>query len=173
MPPDYLLYLVELDSFWSLWYWVMVAVSWSVVSHWTLGVPFDLVINADRRGGVWAEHCDTLTHINVFRLTSVFREFGVALMALAGFIVGAIGTIGFWANVEFARALFVLILPHGIAALFSVRAAFWIERESIRGKPLRRAIRRQRFWTQFVGFWGILLCASFAIYEAMVFYGEV
>ncbi|MEM6467453.1 MAG: hypothetical protein AAF679_13265, partial [Pseudomonadota bacterium] len=94
-------------------------------------------------------------------------------MALAGFIVGAIGTIGFWANVEFARALFVLILPHGIAALFSVRAAFWIERENVRGKPLRRAIRRQRFWTQFVGFWGILLCASFAIYEAMVFYGEV
>ena len=33
-------------SFSNLWYWIALAVLWSTVSHWVLGVPFDMVQRA-------------------------------------------------------------------------------------------------------------------------------
>jgi hypothetical protein len=43
--------VIDMRSFSSLWYWIALAVMWSSASHYVLGVPFDLVQRARRRGG--------------------------------------------------------------------------------------------------------------------------
>ena len=43
--------LIDMRSFSNLWYWIVLAVLWSSVSHWVLGVPFDMVQRAKRHGG--------------------------------------------------------------------------------------------------------------------------
>ena len=44
--------LIDMRSFSNLWFWIALAVLWSSVSHWVLGVPWDMVMRArkdDRR----------------------------------------------------------------------------------------------------------------------------
>ena len=71
--------LIDMRSFSSLWYWIALAVTWSTTSHWVLGVPFDMVTRARRRGGAEGEDLVTLTRINVARLMVIGREAGLAL----------------------------------------------------------------------------------------------
>jgi hypothetical protein len=41
--------VIDLRSFSNLWYWIVLAILWSSLSHWTLGVPYHIVTRA-RRG---------------------------------------------------------------------------------------------------------------------------
>jgi hypothetical protein len=41
--------VIDLRSFSNLWYWIVLAILWSSLSHWTLGVPYHIVARA-RRG---------------------------------------------------------------------------------------------------------------------------
>ncbi len=165
--------LVEFTSFWSIWFWVIVVVSWSVTSHWTLGVPFDLILQADRKGGEWVDHCDRVARTNIFRLVYYFRNAGIALMTLAGFGLAAIGTLGFYANIEFFRAIFVLSIPHAVVGIFTVRLAFILDRQKPEPEALRKALKRRRFWTQFTGLIGIAFCAGVAVVEMAFMMGLV
>ena len=35
--------VIDLRSFSNLWFWIALAVMWSTVSHWVMGVPWDMV----------------------------------------------------------------------------------------------------------------------------------
>jgi hypothetical protein len=56
--------LIDMRSFSNLWYWIALAVVWSTASHWVLGVPFDLITRARRKGGVVEQDLKTLLRIN-------------------------------------------------------------------------------------------------------------
>ena len=80
-------------SFSNLWYWIVLAVMWSSLSHWVLGIPYHMVQRA-RRG-----HADSqrdllvLVEVNTRRI----KEFG----AISGvFFVG-----GGWFCDQFAFGL--------------------------------------------------------------------
>jgi hypothetical protein len=47
--------VIDLRSFSNLWYWIVLAIMWSSLSHWTLGVPYHIVARA-RRGDQRAVH---------------------------------------------------------------------------------------------------------------------
>ena len=53
--------LIDMRSFSSLWFWILLAVTWSTASHWVIGVPYDLIQRA-RRTGPEAWHL-SLIHI--------------------------------------------------------------------------------------------------------------
>jgi hypothetical protein len=38
--------VIDLRSFSNLWYWIVLAILWSSLSHWTLGVPYHIVTRA-------------------------------------------------------------------------------------------------------------------------------
>ena len=40
--------VIDMRSFSNLWYWIGLAVLWSSVSHWVLGVPYDSILRAKR-----------------------------------------------------------------------------------------------------------------------------
>ncbi len=60
--------VIDMRSFSNLWYWIGLAVIWSTVSHWVIGVPFDMVLRARLKGGQVANDLETLVQINCRRL---------------------------------------------------------------------------------------------------------
>ncbi|MFQ5622314.1 MAG: component of SufBCD complex [Paracoccaceae bacterium] len=149
--------IIDFSGIWSFWYWVLVAVAWSMTSHFVLGVPYDFVIRAERQGGQVAEDCDTLVHIHVGRVLYHVERGGPWIVGAAAFVLACLATLGFVLKVEIAVALFMLVGPLAIVAGFTLRLARRIRAENMRGERLRRVIARRRFWNQFAGLVSILI----------------
>jgi hypothetical protein len=62
--------VIDMRSFSNLWYWIAIAVTWSTVSHWVLGVPFDMLQRARRQGGQADADFETMVRINANRLNT-------------------------------------------------------------------------------------------------------
>ncbi len=166
-----LLQYIDLTSFWSLWYWVLMIITWSMTSHWTIGVPFDAVVRADRQGGVFAEHLDTLVEINVHRLLYYFERGGVFFAAFVGFVLAGLGTLGIYFGNEVALAFFMLLAPLSLVMAFSVRFAYRVRQEGWRGSELRTHMRWRRFWNQVIGILAISAASAVAVWINLVMLG--
>lgn len=156
---------LEFRSFWNIWFWAAVVLSWSATSHFILGVPYDLIVRANREGGAWSEHCDALAHAQIFRLTRAFEEYGAAITCIVFFGLGAVGSLAFYLDWEAARALFVLLLPLTLVHGFTVPLAFRLKRDNVRGAALRKALGWRRFWHQVAGLFAIILVTAAAVWE--------
>lgn len=159
--------LIDMRSFSSLWYWIAMAVLWSTTSHWVLGVPFDMVLRARRRGGIAAEDLVALTTINVRRLMTIGREAGMALAVVVSFLLSMLVVLGFGYRMEFAQALSLLALPLAVVGLLSLRTAARLEPVLAAGsdaETVSRVLTRHRVAVQVVGLvaitvtslWGML-----------------
>lgn len=159
--------LINMRSFSSLWYWIAMAVLWSTTSHWVLGVPFDMVLRARRRGGIAAEDLVVLTTINVRRLMTIGREAGMALAVVVSFLLSMLVVLGFGYRMEFAQALSLLALPLAVVGLLSLRTAARLEPVLAAGsdaETVSRVLTRHRVAVQAVGLvaitvtslWGML-----------------
>lgn len=164
----HLLQLIDTNSFWSLWYWALVVITWSMSSHWIIGVPYDAVVRAERQGGVFAEHLEALVDINIHRLLYYFRRGGVFFAAFVGFVLSVLATLGFYLGNEVAMAFFMLVAPVSLVMAFSVRFAFRAQQENWRGAELRKRIRWRRFWTQVIGMLAISATSIVAVWLQLV-----
>ena len=151
--------LIELRSFSNIWYWMALAVTWSSASHWVLGVPWDMVSRARRRGGQAEADLEDLVRINVTRLLSIGRTAGLALVAIGFFLYSLLGALGFGYGIEFCQALLLLLFPVGIVFLVSLSTAKLIEAGDLTGAALLVRLARHRRWVQGLGFLSILVTA--------------
>lgn len=161
--------LIDMRSFSNLWYWIALAVVWSSASRWVLGVPWDLVIRARRRGGVAAEQLHALVQINVARYLLTAREGGLAATVFGSFLMTVLLLLGFVYNVEFCQALAFIAVPISLVAWMTLRVAAAYETAlAAEGAPstevLIRALSRHRLHVQLIGivaltvtaFWGMV-----------------
>ncbi len=158
---------VEFDSFWNIWFWIIVVISWSMSTHWTMGVPYDAIQMANRRGGIWAEQCEQMAQANIHRFCYYGQTFGIYFAALIGFLLAIIGTLGFWFKYEFAQAMFVLVAPLVGVQLLGFGLAVKAQRLGLTGEALRRALSRRRFWNQVIGIAAIMVTAAHAALYAI------
>jgi hypothetical protein len=157
--------VIDLRSFSNLWYWIALAVLWSSASHWVLGVPYDLIQRARRRGGQTALDVEALVRINVRRLLGITRTAAVPLFATTAFLLTTLTLLAFWFWVEFAQALFFLAAPMVVVGWFSLRAAVRIEAEDSSGDALYARLVRHRRIVQGVGILSILVTSLFGMYQ--------
>lgn len=160
--------LIETTSFWNVWYWIITVVAWSMTAHWTLGVPYDAIRQADRKGGDFAEHCDLQAHINARRLIYYFDRGGPYFVAFICFVLALLGGWAFYWQAELAQAVFVLVAPLLLASVFTLRLAYRIQDEALQGENLRKALRRRRIWNQFIGMIAIAAASAMAVYHYLV-----
>ncbi|HSF92025.1 MAG TPA: component of SufBCD complex [Paracoccaceae bacterium] len=151
--------ILDTNSFWNIWYWIFTIVAWSLAAHWTIGVPFDMLVLADRKGGEHVENFEALVRINIVRLRYYFDNYGVLLIGVISFLLSALGVLAFFFNLEPAQALFMLVLPMTIMSGFSARFAFRVQKENWSGAILRKKMRHRRAWNQFIGLCGISAAA--------------
>jgi len=157
--------VIDMRSFSNLWYWIALAVLWSSTSHWVLGVPHDLIQRGRREGGQAQQDLEDLVRINSSRLLAIIEQGGLIIVALAGFWISVLFTLGFVYNIEFAQALFLLLFPMTFVIWLSVRACRRIRAGENQGEALHRRMIVHRRWTQVIGMLAILVTAMYGTWQ--------
>lgn len=163
---DELRHLMYFGSFWSLWFWIAQVITWSLTSHFTMGVPFDMILQANRENdetGAHARHCEALILAQVFRIVTIFRSFGAAIVGVWSFLIACLATLGIAFDSEFSLALLTILGPLTAVYALSARRAFALDAAGVRGPQLRLAIKRQRFVNQLIGLLAIASAAALAV----------
>jgi hypothetical protein len=136
-------------SFFSIWYWILTVTTWAQVCHRTLGVPYDMILRAERQPAVAAE-VDALAAIGAARVAAIHRALGIWLAALIGFVLAVLGFLGYVAWIEAAQAAMLLLLPLAVVSIETARLALLVEASGMRGAALRRSLARRRAWNQVI-----------------------
>lgn len=162
--------LIDMRSFSNLWFWIALAVMWSSVNHWVLGVPWDMVIRARRNPEAqpMADMQD-MVRINVNRLLHIHAESGVLITAFAFFVLTGLLLLGFVYGREFAQALFLLGAPLSLVAVLSTRTARIIREQELEGAALVARMWRHRLATQVLGMICLFLTAMWGMYQNITF----
>ncbi len=157
--------VIDMRSFSNLWYWIGLAVLWSSVSHWVLGVPYDTIIRAKRgKPDDAMSDLELLVGLNAKRILYISEISGVWMALFGSAFLTALAVVAFYYQVEFATAVFLLVGPMAIVGLLSVRTARIICTDDPTGQDLLRRLTRHRFSTQFVGIISIFVTAMYGMY---------
>ena len=162
--------LIDMRSFSNLWYWIALAVTWSTASHYVLGVPFDLIVRARRRGGPEAEDMLMLTAVHVRRLLAIGREAGVTLTLAGSFLISLVLMLGFAFRFEFAQAVALIVVPLSGVGLLSLHTAARLEpvlAEAPEVETVARILIRHRVSVQAVGMCAICVTALWGMFQNM------
>ncbi|MEY8802749.1 component of SufBCD complex [Leisingera sp. XS_AS12] len=157
--------MIELRSFSNLWYWIALAVLWSSASHWILGVPYDMVHRAARKGGQAERDLEDITRVNVNRMLYIAEVSGPWLVALSCFLLSGLAVLGFGYLMEIAQAVFLLLFPMAIVSVITFATARRIAREAATGRVLRRRLAFCRLYIQMVGVVAIIITAFWGMYQ--------
>ena len=131
---DVIFDLIDMRSFSNLWYWIVLAVMWSSVSHWVLGVPFDMISRARRYGGQAQADLEALVRITTGRLLHITRTAGSMLIAVAAFVVWPLAGM-LMLNLGWAAAMQVM----GLLVLIALPAAFLLKGNAVQVVPVAQA----------------------------------
>ncbi|MXQ07234.1 component of SufBCD complex [Alphaproteobacteria bacterium GH1-50] len=160
--------VIDMRSFSNLWYWIALAVLWSSVSHWVLGVPFDMILRArrdkDDAGEAMADLQD-LVRVNVNRILYIAEVSGVWLILFGSAVLTGLGVMAVLYDVEFAQATLFLALPMTILGLLSVWTSRKIRATAPAGRDLIRRLMTHRMMTQMLGVVSIFVTAMFGMYR--------
>jgi hypothetical protein len=159
--------VIDLRSFSSVWYWIMLAVLWSSVSYYVLGVPFDLITKARRLGGQHQEDMVDLVRINVNRMLVIAQTAGIILTGVVFFLLTTLALLGFVYDVELAQAVFLIALPLSIVGAVSLSSARKIRCADPEPAQLYGMLMRHRLWTQIIGMCAIFVTAMFGMIQMM------
>lgn len=162
-----ILNLIDLRSFSSVWFWIVVALFWSAVTQTLLGTSYDLIIRARRSGGQALDDLQTLVDIHIRRATTLMSRVGHWIVAFTMGGLTLLAMLAFRYNVELAQALFLLLLPLTIIRAMNLRMAYRLQRENLRGDRLIRALLRHRLSIQALGVVTIFVTAVWGMLRVM------
>lgn len=154
--------VIDLRSFSNLWYWIVLAVMWSSLSHWVLGIPYHMVQRA-RRG-----HADSqrdlllLVEVNGRRILEFAALSGTFLVASSGFALSALMVLGWAYGVEFAQAIVLLLVPLLAVTGLSIMTAHRVQNAEI--EQLYLQLRNHRMIVQLMGVISIFITAFWGMY---------
>ena len=153
---------LSFSTFSSVWYWIFLAIAWSSRTHWTIGVPFDSIVRADKLGGTWESDLDAIAHAMSARFALLAGQGGPWIIGIAAFFLTGLITASVLTENEMVRGLTALALPMAIVEFGDVRLALRIHRTGLLGHDLRRAIVWRRFLNQVTGLFSLTLAAALA-----------
>jgi len=157
--------VIDLRSFSNLWFWLALAVLWSTVSHFVIGVPHDLLRRAEREGGQAMADVEALAGVYTRRLLFIWRSGGLVLMAFTSFLVTGLVLLGTLYRIEFAQAVLCLLLPMLIVSALTLRTCRIVEAGDLAGEDLIRRLRRHRLSVQTLGMFAIFFTGMFGMYQ--------
>ncbi|MFU1476863.1 component of SufBCD complex [Roseovarius sp. C7] len=157
--------LIDMRSFSNLWFWIALAVMWSTVNHWVLGVPYDMILRARRAKGETDQDFEDLVRINVNRILLIAEESGVLLVGFASFLLSALVLLGFVYDREFAQALVLLGAPMTLVTWLVMRTAKVIRVRDLHGPELVKRLSRHRVMTQVIGIISLFVTALWGMLQ--------
>lgn len=155
--PQLFFSLLDVRSFASIWYWLMVAVLWSAQAHWVMGVPFDMVVRARRVGGQAIQDLEDIVRVALARQAMLRGPVGVLLLGAGACLFTMLGLLGFYYGVELCQALFLLLFPLIFVLWLRLALARRIAREALAGEALCHRLALHRIAVQAIGILSILI----------------
>lgn len=154
--------VIDLRSFSNLWYWIVLAILWSTLSHWVMGIPYHMVQRARRGDETTEADLRALAEINARRILDVSELSGTAMVALSTFVVSSLIVLGWGYRVEFAQALVLLVLPLILVSGLTLRTARVLQDTGFDRLHIR--LRNHRFAVQAMGVCFIFVTAFWGMY---------
>ncbi|EEW25995.1 hypothetical protein [Rhodobacter ferrooxidans] len=158
---------IDMRSFSNLWFWIALAVMWSMASHYVLGVPFDMLQRARKHGGQAQVDLEMMVQINVARLLHIAQVSGLWIAGIVGFMLSMLVGLGFIYGIEFAQAVFCLAAPMTLVGLISLRTARIIATTECNGETLDRRLNWHRKTVQAVGMLSLLATSMWGMWQNM------
>ena len=162
---DAIFQVIDLRSFSNVWYWLAVAVARSTVSHWIIGVPFDMIIRSKRNDAEAQAALEALVAINVRRLMTINEIAGIWLTGLVFFTLTALVTMGFYYGFELAQGFFCLFFPLTFVGGLNLRMSQRYSVAQPSGETLIRELLRLRFSIQVIAVISIFFTAMYGMYH--------
>ncbi|MEJ6394867.1 component of SufBCD complex [Gymnodinialimonas sp. 2305UL16-5] len=153
--------VIDLRSFSNLWYWIVLAILWSSMSHWTIGVPYHLVTKARRGHAASQTDMMILTRMNAARMLEFAETSGTVATGFATFLLSGLAIIGWAYGVEFCQAIFLLLCPAMLVLALGVWTSSRLRADDFQNVP--QMLRQHRTIVQLLGvvfifvtaFWGM------------------
>ena len=159
---DLVTQVIDLRSFSNLWYWIVLAILWSTLSHWVLGIPYHMVQRARRGHDETEADLHALAEINTRRVLDFAELSGTAMVGASTFVVTSLLVLGWGYRVEFCQAVLLLLLPLILVAALSVRTARVLQATGFEKLHLR--LRNHRMIVQGMGIVFIFVTAFWGMY---------
>ncbi|MEI4486493.1 component of SufBCD complex [Frigidibacter sp. MR17.14] len=159
--------VIDMRSFSNLWYWIALAVTWSRTSHNVLGVPWDMITRARRKGGEAETDALAMLGITVNRILYIHRTAGVILVAGVAAVLSTLGILGFYYGLQFGQAVFLIAAPMALVGFLRLRAAQRLERERPSPPLLWRRLAMHRMTIQLVGVIALFVTAMWGMLQNM------
>lgn len=159
---DLITEVIDLRSFSNLWYWIVLAIMWSTLSHWVLGVPYHMVQRARSGHEQSMEDMHQLVEINVRRMLSFTEVSGAFAVGFTAFMLTGLASLGWIYDVEFCQAIFLLILPTCLVGALTVQTAHRLASGVY--DDLGLALRNHRIKVQMLGVVSIFVTAFWGMY---------
>ncbi|MEJ6388612.1 component of SufBCD complex [Gymnodinialimonas ulvae] len=157
--------VINLRSFSNMWYWIVLAILWSSLSHWTIGVPYHLVSRA-KRGDARAEaDMMVLSRMNAERMLQYAQSSGVPAMAFATFLLTGLAITGWIYGVEFSQAIFLLLCPSMLVLALGIWTSRRLHDSDYANVP--GMLRQHRLIVQMMGVVFIFITAFWGMYQNM------
>ena len=157
--------VIDTRTFSNLWFWIALAVMWSAASHRIVGVPWDMVLRARRRGGEEQADLEALTALTVRRILQIQTLAGIWIWGIAAFLLTLCATLGFGYGMQFPQAIFLLGFPMAIVRLIGLATARAIAAGEGAGEALYLRLRAQRLWTQAIGMISIFVTSLWGMFQ--------
>lgn len=156
--------VISLRSFSSIWYWIILTLSWSAITHNPLGVPFDMVLRARRQGGADLRDLEAMVGIQIRRRQAVLHSAGVFVVGVWAAVLTGTAVLGFRHGVEIAQAVTLLLLPISVVGLIRVQLMARLTRDDTRGEELCKRLTWHRTGVQAIGLLAILITALWGMW---------
>lgn len=154
--------VIDLRSFSNLWYWIVLAVMWSSLSHWVLGIPYHMVQRARRGHEDSQRDLMALVEVNARRMREFAALSSTLLVASSAFVLSALAVLGWAYGVEFAQAILLLLLPLLAVTWLNFLTAYRVADADLDGVYFR--MRNHRMIVQLMGVISIFVTAFWGMY---------
>lgn len=147
--PEAILTMLDSRSFGSVWFWVLLALAWTLAGRRVAGVPVDVIAAASRAARDGTAQPAALALLDWLSLTlprwRVPGADGAVILGVSAFALTTLALLGFVYDLEMARALVLLLLPLGLAFALELRLARRLRTvlaEAEQGAPVDQAAAR-------------------------------
>lgn len=161
---DSILAILDLHTFSNIWYWLAVAVTWAVVSHWVLGIPFDLIIRARRATPEAVDDLQILFDFHLRRFLMIEDLVGLPAIALSAFVLTWLAMVGFYYQVEMAQGVFLIGFPLTIVGAICQHACRRYQKNPPPREKLAAELLRLRIIIQLIAMIAIFVTAIYGMY---------
>lgn len=155
--------MIDTITFLNVWYWVFLALFWSLITNWTFGVS----VWAIKRAKSSAEDLSlaaTLARRSIARTARMSENPPLFHWTLQAFILGAILTLGVFRGNEIAQGFLFIALPMLGFAFWRGRVALRLAKAALTDEALLREIAFVRRVKQALGVISIGAAATYSIW---------